>query len=728
MNMVLLGAVSGAGVLPIPESSLKDAIALFGIGCTAGMISEDGLLITNHHCGYDNIQEHSTVLNDYLKDGFWAKKREDELPNEGLSVKFLVKMEDVTEAVLSGLRKDISEDERETIINKITDSIASEAVKETHYIAEVKGFFKDNEFYLFVYEEFKDVRFVGAPPSSIGKFGADTDNWMWPRHTGDFSLFRVYMSPDGKPAEYSKDNIPYKPKHYFPLSLKGVEKDDFSMILGFPGMTERYLTSHGIDLALTYRNPSIVKIRRKKLDIMREDMDKDEVRIKYSAKYASVANYWKYFKGQSQGLKRLNVMEERKALENEFTKWIAENRELSYKYGNTLTNIEEAYKVISKYTLTQQYLNEALFGSDIISLAYQFEELEFFINYKNLKAIILQEELRNNKKLSDIAKQRIEDFWNSRIQSISKNLKNELKAHFKDYHLPTDQRILAAMLLLYYEDVPREQHPQLLTDLSKKYKGDFDKYSNEVFTKSIFADQKKTESFLEDPDYKTLNKDPAYVLMSSFVNNYRVLLVSGSELSEANSKLNKAERLFIEALRTMYPGKNFYPDANSTLRLTYGTVQDYYPADAVYFNYYTTLSGVMEKEDPDNWEFVVPKKLKELYDNKDYGRYGENGVMKLCFLTNHDITGGNSGSPVLDAEGNLIGLVFDGNWEAMSGDIEFEPELQRTISVDIRYILFIIDKYAGADNLIEELKIIEPEKFKENKVEEIPELIEEEMR
>jgi len=671
-------------IYSVNKSSLKDAIVIFGRGCTGEIISSEGLLLTNHHCGYGSIQALSTTEHDYLKDGFWAKSKAEELPSPGLSVKFLVRMEDVSELVLKDVNAGMNESDRAAKIKANSEQIVKDAIGETHLIAEVKSFYAGNEYYLMVYEEYKDVRFVGAPPSSIGKFGADTDNWMWPRHTGDFSMFRVYMSPDGKPAEYSSNNIPLKPRRFLNVSIKGVKKNDFNMILGNPGTTERYLTSYGVKSALDLKNPSIVKIRTIRLEIMKQYMDADNaVRIQYASKYAGTANYWKKFQGESRGLKRLGVYDEKVAIETRFQAWVEANPDNIRQYGNVMSDFASAYTVLDKYELPLQYFNEAIFrGVEILSMASRFRNLQRML----------------------AAKDKETDKINNEIQLIRKSL----DAFFKDYYMPLDKEMMAAMLKMYYENVDPAYHPATYSYILGKMKGDYKKYAEMVFLKSIFTSKDKIETFLNAPSAKVLAADPALKLLNEFAEIY---LSYTQERSDALAKRQKAERLFLAALRQMNPDKKMYPDANFTMRLTYGTVQDYFPADAVYYNFYTTLEGVMEKEDADNWEFIVPEKLKQLYKAKDYGMYGEvnekgEKIMKVCYLTNHDITGGNSGSPVLDADGNLVGLAFDGNWEALSGDIAFEPDLQRTINVDIRYVLFIVDKFAGATNLISEMNII----------------------
>jgi len=665
-------------IYSINNSSLKDAIVIFGGGCTGEIISSEGLLLTNHHCGYGVIQSHSTVEHDYLSDGFWAMSKEEELTNPGLSVRFLVRIEDVSEKVLAGLNDKMTEDERSEAINKIGDEIEAEATKDTHFNASVRSFFNGNEFYLFVYEVFRDVRLVGAPPSSIGKYGADTDNWMWPRHTGDFSMFRVYTAPDGSPAAYSEENVPMKPKHYLPVSAKGVKQGDFAMIMGYPGGTDRYLTSYGVKLAVDESNMTIVKIREEKLAIMREGMDADDaVRIQYASKYARTANYWKYFIGQTKGLKRLKVYDKKVELESRFNSWVNANPARKAKYGAALPDIEKGYDIQREYNLSRWYYREGVYrGAEILGMAGQFGSLR--------------------KQLSEKADQ--ED-----IDKTVARLTNRVDGYFKDYNAVIDQNMLAAMMKMYYENVPVEQQPEMLIKLGEKNEGDFTDWAAMVFEKSIFSSEGKILAFLENPKAKAIAKDPAYIAIKAFSDNYKDI---NTKMSEANDYFSKGRRLFIAGLREMDGDKTFYPDANFTMRLTYGSVQDYYPADAVRYEYYTTLEGVMEKEDPDNWEFVVPEKLKELYEAKEFGIYGVGDMMPVCFLTNHDITGGNSGSPVINGDGHLIGLAFDGNWEAMSGDIAFEPALQRTINVDIRYVLFIIDKYAGAQNIIDELTIV----------------------
>jgi len=674
-------------IYSINHSSLKDAIVIFGGGCTGEIISSEGLLITNHHCGYGSIQSVSTVENNLLTNGFWAMSKDEEIPIEGLSVKFLIKIEVATEKVLDSVTANMTEEQRSEKIQQNIEKITETAKKDNDYQIAVRSFFNGNEYYTFAYETYKDIRFVGAPPEAIGKFGSDTDNWMWPRHTGDFSMFRVYGAPDGSPSEYAKENVPITPKHYLPVSTAGVKKGDFAMILGYPGGTDRYLTSHGVKLAVDQSNMTIVDIRAKKLDIMKEFMNADKaVRLQYASKYARISNYWKYFIGQTKGLKRLKVYDKKAEIENKFTDWVNADKIRKDKYGEALPDIAKAYEIIGDYNLSNWYFREAIYrGPEILGFSRKFSKLQKTLGEKE----------KNEEKIAGM------------ISSI----KETTDKYFKNYFTPIDKKLLAEMFKMYHENVPLDQQPAFLLELANKYKDDFYKYTDKVFKKSIFASKENVYEFLENPKAKKIEKDPVTKAVKAFFATYRML---SKKSSESQDLLERGNRLFIAGLMEMQPEKTFYPDANFTMRLTYGTVQDYYPADAVHFNYFTTLDGVMEKEDPSTFEFLVPEKLKEIYKNKDYGKYGENGEMKVCFLTDHDITGGNSGSPVINGNGELIGLAFDGNWEAMSGDIAFEPELQRTINVDIRYVLLIIDKLAGAQNLIDEMTIVskKPEPIK----------------
>lgn len=672
--------LSAEEIYDINHASLKDAIVNFGNFCTGEVISNEGLLLTNHHCGYEAIQSQSSVQDNYLEQGFWAENKSKEKPTPGLTVTFLVRMEDVTQEILKNLPSNASEEARAKHIETVSKELEKKAIDGTHYTAEIKSFFEGNEFYLFVYETFKDIRWVGAPPSGIGKFGGDTDNWMWPRHTGDFSLFRIYSSPDGKPAEYNLNNVPYKPKHFLPISLKGIKKNDYTMIMGYPGNTERYLPSAGVKLTLNQSNPMKIDIRNLKLEIMKEHMNKSsEVKIKYAAKYAHISNYYKYFIGQNKGLKRLEVVAKKAEQEKQLAQWLEATNNNSYK--NLIPQIEKTYANLSTVNPVGIYLEEALLGSEMVLLALKSNGV--------YAAIMDVKDIKNNVVIK------------ATLDEYSKTCKE----HFKNYDFATDKSISAATFKKYYTDIHKNFHPILFAEVEKKYKGDFEKYMNAVFEKSIFVDESRMNKFLENPSSKILDKDPGFKIMRSILGMYYGQL--NGYLEPLNNNLDSLSRIYTKAFMEFNQKKNLYPNANFTMRLTYGSVQDYFPQDAVYYNYFTTLDGIIEKEDSTNEEFRVPSQLKKLYTTKDYGRYAVNGTVPVCFISTNDITGGNSGSPVINAEGHLIGTAFDGNWEAMSGDIAYEPALQRTISTDIRYVLFIIEKYAGAKHIINELKIIE---------------------
>ena len=673
-------------IYSINNSSIKDAIIGLstsskpnGYFCTGEIVSDQSLVFTNHHCGFDIIQQHSSLEHDYLRDGFWARDLSEELPNEALTASFLIRMDNVTDSIIPFLSDTMSEGDRSSKVREISKRLKENASEDDKYNVVVKGFFEGNEYYLFVYEVYEDVRLVGAPPSSIGKFGGDTDNWMWPRHTGDFSIFRVYAAPDGSPAKYSEDNVPLKPKHHLPVSLKGIEKDDFAMIWGYPGSTNRYMTSFGVQYNVDKFSPPLIDLLGKRLSIWKEDMSANqEVRIKYASKYAGLANGWKYYIGQSRGLKKLHIVDKKKVIEDNFTKWVNADADRKEKYGDALSEIEESYKTMGNFIEPMMYANLGLMGPEIVNFAQEFMQYE--------------QQLNDSKDNPEAPKETAE------------NLRESAKEHFKDYNAPTDKKVLAGLYQMYADNVPEDQYPEFYKDIIKKYKGDFNKYADYIFEKSIFTSEEKVNAFLDKPNAKKLAKDPAYILSSDVMG---ALMASMGQYRSAQSGLTKGERLFVAGLRKLNSDKVYYPDANSTMRLSYGSVLDYFPADAVHYDYVTHLSGVMEKEDPTNDEFIVPAKLKQLYEEKDFGRYGQDGRLIVGFLTTNDITGGNSGSPVINGNGELIGLAFDGNWEAMSGDIAFEPRLQRTICVDVRYVLFVIDKFAGATNLIDELTIVQ---------------------
>ena len=665
-------------IFSFDQSSLKDAIVHFGGGCTAGIISDQGLLITNHHCGYGRIQAHSTPENDILTDGFWAATREQELPNPGLFVNFLVKVEDVTDRIMGTLNDQMTWRERQAAISKESDQIVEEATQGNHYQANVRSKFAGNEFYLFVFERFTDVRMVGTPPSSIGKFGGDTDNWKWPRHTGDFMLFRVYTGPDGKPADFSPDNIPLKPRHYLPISLRGVNEGDFVMTLGYPGATERYITSKGIDFRIEYEYGPRINIRRRKLDIIEPAMAaSDQIRIKYASRQASISNHWKKFTGMTEALNRHPVAEAKLAQEIRFTEWAQGDSARNVKYGGVMKMFEQGYEGLRRFHSHNYYVLEAFRrGPNLINVG---------TSYRVVAGMLEQDAPSEQTKLE------------------IERLRRLLEIQYDNYDKKIDKQLWAAMMEVYSTGMPTHLQPEIIKEANRQFRGDFDKFAREVYRRSIFATRERLEKFLENPSAGRLRSD--WVFRMAMALNDHNNRISG-EMQKYTDLLDKASKLYIKGLREMHPERSFYPDANSTMRFTYGSVKGYRPVDAVYFDYYTTISGVMEKEDPQNHEFVVPQKLRQLYESGDFGYYSTEGVLPVNFISNTDITGGNSGSPVIDGAGNLIGLAFDGNWEALSGDIMFEPNMQRSINVDARYILFIIDKYAGARYLIDEMTIV----------------------
>jgi hypothetical protein len=670
--------LSAEDIYNLNKACLKDAIVSIP-GCTAEIVSSEGLLLTNHHCGYGSIQSHSSVEHDYLQDGFWALSKDQELPNPGMYANFLIRIEDVTNQVLANVKAGMTEAERNAAIGEARSAIQRKAVEGTNYTATVSSFYGGNYFYVLVYERYLDVRLVGAPPSSIGKFGFDTDNWEWPRHTGDFSVFRVYSGPDGKPAAYSKNNIPLKPKYFLPVSIKDLNLGDYAMIMGYPGRTFRYYTSYEVDEMLKYQHPDRIKISGIRQDIWMADMKADQkVNIQYASKYSNSSNSWKYSIGQKAGLERLNVKAKKQQIENQFNTWVSANPERKAKYGEALNMIKTSIEGRAEFYNTSQYIN-GCFGQGCEILQY------------NAIAQVLITALKtgDSKKISDAAT----------------TIKNNVSALYKDYNPPTDKKSVKAMLKLYRADVPVKYHPDFFVNVvDKKFKGDIDKFVEDMFAKSVFADQTKLLAFLDKPVLKTLESDPV-VLTAASINKVSPEVAKG--LSQFAGNLVIGQRLWIAALMEMAPEKTLYPDANSTMRLSYGKVLDYDPRDGVTYKYYTTLQGVVDKYKEGDYEFDLPKRLIELNSKKEYGRYASSkGYLPVCFTTNNDITGGNSGSPVMNANGELIGLAFDGNWEAMSGDVAFEPDLQRTIVVDIRYVLWIMDVYAGAKNLVDEMTIV----------------------
>ncbi|MGY8884538.1 MAG: S46 family peptidase, partial [Flavobacteriales bacterium] len=666
-------------IYDINNASLKDAIIrLNGGSCTAEVISSQGLVLTNHHCAYGAIQGFSSPENDYLTDGFFALSKDQEMNIEGFEVSFLVRIDDITDRILANVTNEMSEDERTQAIQTTQNEINTEyAEGDVHgYQYEVKSFYYGNEFYMFIYNTYRDIRLVGAPPESVGKYGGDTDNWMWPRHTGDFSMLRIYADADNKPADYSESNVPYTPKRHLKISMDGVDQGDFTMVMGYPGSTDRFLSSWGIEQALALYNPSVVDVRDLKLRTMKEHMDEDlGVRIQYAAKYAQTANYWKYYIGQSKGLKALNVQGQKEAIEARFSSWATSSPELEAEYGEALNLIEAYYVATDATAKADAYALEAgLIGSDITLFAVRFGRTAPGL-------------------FSGDADQ---------ISETKERLSGLCDDFFKDYDMATDRDLFINLMTKYQTDIAPENLPSFFENVDNKYKGSIDRYATKMYEKSFLVNEESARNFIANPSEKELNKDLAVNAAMSILETY-----FGSMESEAQAKYDRGYRLFVKGLREMQPNKAFYPDANSTMRCTYGPVGNYSPADAVQYDFVTTANGILQKMDNTDPEFVVPARLEELLRARDYGQYvDESGELVICFLHGTDITGGNSGSPVMNANGDLIGLAFDGNWEAMSGDIAFEPALQRTISVDIRYVLWIVDKFAGATNIIDELDLV----------------------
>ena len=652
--------LSAEDIYSINNSSLKDAIVHFGGGCTAEIVSDKGLLFTNHHCGYGNIQALSTVEHDYLKDGYWAMSLKEELPAKGLSVTFIDKFVDVTERLNKAVAKAKNDEDYKKRWNKEVEKIKAEAVKADPTLqARVTSFYNDNMYLLITTRTFKDIRFVGAPPSSIGKFGADTDNWMWPRHTGDFSVFRIYADKNNNPAEYSEENVPYTPKQSLKISLKGVKENDFAMIIGFPGRTTRFMSSEEALETQKINNAISIYVRGEKQDIWMNDMLADpKVRIQYSSKYAGSSNGWKKWMGMNETFDKLNIVERRAAEEKAFNEWVAADPKRVEKYGTAVETINNTIKERAEYAYVYRYLSETLSAIELIKAPQRAQR------------------------------------------------GGTRQAFYKDYSASTDRKLAKRMIAIYKEKVDAKYHPAFFAEIDSKFGGSIDAFVDNLFDTSVYTSEEKYNEAAKAAVAagKDLSSDPVEALRKDL---HKVSGMIMPKLLESSAKINAAKKAYVAGTLEMMGDNASYPDANSTMRLTYSKVLPYSPKDAVIYDYITTLDGVMEKEDPNNWEFVVPAKLKELWKAKDFGEYAlENGKMPVAFLCNGDITGGNSGSPVLNDKGELLGLAFDGNWEAMSGDVIFEPSLQRCINVDIRYVLFIIDKFGGAGYLLNEMNIV----------------------
>jgi hypothetical protein len=673
--------ISADDIYSVNTSSLKDAVPHFDGGCTAEMISPKGLLLTNHHCGYDNIQSHSTVEHDYLTDGFWAYKMADELPNKDLTVTFIIKIEDVTSKIFEGVTNLSTEVEKQKKIQQNIAAVGKSFPKEAWQETMIRAFYDGNQYLLFVTEIFKDVRLVGAPPSSIGKFGSDTDNWVWPRHTGDFSLFRIYADKNNRPADYSIDNVPYQPKHFFPISAKGIQENDFTMVMGYPGRTQEYLPSFAVEQIVNDLNPAKIEIRDAALKVQDGFMRKDNaIKIQYASKYAGVANYWKKWIGETKGLKKSNAVALKKEFEKKFQERIMKAGKQA-EYGSLLADFEKNYTEIRPYAIAKDYFSEVVLrNSEILSFSYRLYQLE--------------------------------QVYNTRGEQAFTDRKNNLIAGFeglyKDYSTQVDEKVFEQLIDLYTSKSPKQFLPESLNNInaSSLTAGIFgvSKLTNYEGLKNILSGDAKSV-------VEKLNQDPAYKLVKLIADSYQKNVAP--KFDEINLKNIALQRTYMKGIMEFFPNDRIFPDANSTLRVTYGQVKGYKPSDAVVYEPVSYLDGVIEKYIPGDYEFDVPKKLIDLYNAKEYGKYADkNGKMPLAFIATNHTTGGNSGSPALDANGNLIGLNFDRVWEGTMSDIYYSPEICRNIMVDARYILFIIDKFARATNLIEELTIVYPKSKK----------------
>ena len=672
-------------IYSVNNACMKDAVLLFGGGCTGAIISHDGLLITNHHCGYGHIQRLSTLENDYLANGFWAMSRKEEIPCPGLFVTFLKRMEDVTDEMLRGTSDDMDEKSREKVLDSNSEEIRRDAVAGTHYTASIRPFYMGNQYFLLIYETYNDIRFVGAPPSAIGKFGGETDNWVWPRHTGDFSLFRVYAGNENKPDGYSENNKPYTPLYHFPVSLRGVSEGDFTMVFGYPGATYQYVPSYHINMVKNHVNPKMIAIRTTKIEIMEAAMSTSPlIRLQYSAKKSGVANAWKKWIGEIQGLERMKVIEKKKEYEDRLMKWVNEDENRKSKYGNILLNYRDLYAKLKDYTLVNNFTNDAFFSNGAEAVGFA----------RNMVVLAGMYENKSDPEIIEVVKNEI-------IQNA--------KGFFKNYDAGTDKKLFVAVMQLYGENLNTEWQAGEYIRLKNLYKGNFLPLADKVYEGSVFTNEKKflalAENFSEK-DIKKLAKDPLFTLAKS-IGSLISEKVRG-ELTRLNSEIAELNRDYMALQMAYDTSRIFYPDANSTLRVSYGKIEGYTSRDAVYYDYYSTLKGIIEKDNPEIFDYDVPDKLKQLYLSEDYGRYaGLDGEVPVCFIANNHTTGGNSGSPVINAGGQLIGLNFDRAWEGVASDIAFNPEQSRNISLDIRFALFIIDKFAGAGYLLNEMTLIE---------------------
>ena len=674
--------ISADDIYSVNKSSLKDAIVLFGGGCTGEIISKQGLLLTNHHCGFGEIQSHSTVEHNYLKDGFWATSQKDELACPGLTVSFVISINDVTAQFNEVLNEGMSEQVRNDKIKELAAQLEKNAIAGTHYEAKVRQFFAGNEFYLITTETFKDIRMVGAPPSSIGKFGGDTDNWMWPRHTGDFSLFRIYANKENKPADYNEANVPFVPRAALTINIGGVKEGDFTMVYGFPGRTQEYISSYQEEMILKTTNPERIKVRTEKLRIMDDAMRSSvKLHLQYAAKQSSVSNGWKKWQGESKGLAESKGLQKKTDFEQEYNLWLASNPNQMQKYSEVLPGLKQIYASNRSYISANNYYSEAAYGVELLS---------YSLNFQGLVDLSLSKQIDANK-----------------LATEKNKLFNTISDFYRDYDEATDKQFFQSLLLMFDKNVPDSLKPAYFIEQRKKYQGDFMKWSEDVYSKTIFNDSMSVEKFLTNykpVDVKKILNDPAYKLMEPISTYYKTIIaakVNGMALA-----LGRLNRLYMAAQREMNTSKKYYPDANSTLRIAYGNVKSYFPRDGVKYNYFTTLDGIMEKYIKGNEEFDVSPKLLDLYRRKDFGPYAQNGTLPVAFIATNHTTGGNSGSPVLNAYGQLIGTNFDRVWEGTMSDILFNPEVCRNITLDIRYTLFVIDKYGEASRLIKEMDIV----------------------
>jgi hypothetical protein len=668
-------------IYSVNKSSLKDAIVQFAGGCTAEIVSDQGLILTNHHCGYSSIAYHSTVEKDYLTNGFWAMNKNEEIYTPNLNATIIQRIEDVTAKVLKGITATSTETKKDSIIKANIKTIEKESIAGTHYESFIKPFFYGNEYYLFVVENFKDVRMVGAPPSAIGKFGGESDNWMWPRHNADFSVFRIYANKDNKPAEYSPDNVPYKPKHVIPISLKGYNQGDFTMVYGFPGRTQEYLSSYAVDMIMNESDPLKVSLREKRLNIMNTDMlQSDAVRIAYASKYQSVANYYKKWMGEMNGLKKYDAVAKKQLFEKQFTDLINTDPSKKEKYGNIFPQLQKIFTEYKVLTKQVDYYSECLMPIDAFNYARSY--------------ITLNNELKKKQKdLPNIYDKTLDEY---------KKL-----GFFKNYNKPTDIKICEAMLAEYIKGVPSNNRPYVLDSFIIANNNDAKKITEYLYSNTNFADKEKAAIMLNDYEKYTnlYERDPIFYIANAIVKYYNTSVFPQFQYDER--EINELQKLYIQGQKEIFKDKKFYPDANSTLRVAYGKVNNYIPKDGVQYHYHTTLDGIMEKYIPNDEEFDVPEKLRDLYNKKDYGQYAnKDGKLQVAFTASNHTTGGNSGSPVFNAKGQLIGTNFDRNWEGTMSDIMYNPNQCRNITLDVRYTLFIIDKFAGAGYLLNEMKLI----------------------